>query len=372
MSFYDDQVTEQGRVVQNVFLADHELGKRRTNQTPFYPGDGSKENYSSIRGDLCLAWNVDSNRGEVYVFSTLNNFGNKTDNLMQLYSELHFAGFSLTEATYKDDKDGGKMGKSMAVHVGGSKTVVNTGTKRIRMGDWVVWYLPDCLSDLQPFPFNSTRYVIPVAPYDPEIHRLTKKALAEYLKKPPAPASPNAAQTQLLLFNLKMIQLSGVAALLRIGAIVPSVNFILPSRPGNDTVATALALPVVPNADEFVEYLARQLGLVDSDKSAKKLYRHINTSRQTVVENVGETFINHAINLDDHNRLFDNLTIGVNLKQQGTKGLLVLDQNANFDNLVRTITIYTENLKQRIIGKALRQANPGDKFDILMGHYSSL
>ena len=151
--------TQQGRVVVNALLDIEELSLRKTIdlgvQTKLYArlydNTSMEDHYMGILPGEVLFMNASQLHGKRYrpirdthliVFSSLNGIlsSGSTSSSLTKADQLHFVGF----ADILSEFDSTRMSDTGALaQVGGIRTVRNTGTKKIKPGDWVAWSLPD-------------------------------------------------------------------------------------------------------------------------------------------------------------------------------------------------------------------------------------
>lgn len=168
----------KGRVEVNSSVDRLEIRRRRkrsATRTALYPAHGDDANIFSILNREPLLMRKRTKRdvnhvatnSDVYVLSSVNGAGYEGQNPRELMKEFHFAGFSDSNVIVEKSNHDLEM---VAAHVGGLKTTLNTGDKRIRTGDVLQIAMPD---PSKPVPwkeatgYDGTKILPAIVPYDP-------------------------------------------------------------------------------------------------------------------------------------------------------------------------------------------------------------
>lgn len=126
------------------------------------------------------------------VFSVLNGLGNKGETRKQLIESLAFAGMIGSDGA-KYDTTGNLPGyPDVAVTLGGTLSMTNTGMQRIRNGDRVFWDFPEEGDVPRQTQKRDGRILVETRPYRPSEMGITSKAIAQHMTTPRSAGSTNS------------------------------------------------------------------------------------------------------------------------------------------------------------------------------------
>ena len=316
----------------------------------------------------------------VEAFSTLNGWAKKENSYLELFDMLVFVGISSNRALYDPKSKNSEV--DFALVQGGSTTTKNTGTKLIRNGDYVMWTLPD--------PADCTaqsRINIPIEPYNAETMKMSKKLIHETLMNTETNNRYNSTEKDLrkplvdganaLYTGLSRALLVGVHALMNAGIIQVVDNDFASILTDDNYEARKQNSSAFAEASEedkifFFKNLARAIGAYTDDTKfdvmvAPVIDKH-DTSNQEENMDLSHLVINTFFPSEDKKFEIFNVSNAV-MGHAGDEADLVRMQLSFVENVIDGITRTNEFYTNRIIGKAVTVASPGQHFDILLSKY---
>lgn len=358
-------ITELGRVVVNAKRDVNELRRRDSvkpnsnKQNVLYNSNTTEECYTVQQGELCFS-NKGTNRTnrmindtDINVFSNFNRAfvnvnGNNSqsddnDKRSQKRRKLNFIGVAENVSTHSSSRNPNDT--DVVVQVGGLRTIANTGSETFNVGDKIIWDLPSPDE-------HSTRPKIPGIPHDKVLPVLRKVTHGMNL-------TSDEIQKELNIDNVKNMNV-------------------------NDTY---------DNASEFSKKLSDVI-LSAAAMGAYIYSREINLEGNTDMVQIFKDFglfkknghPSHVIkNMNDNdwskNACMDKAVLKAVLSDKFVMKRTEEEGNdmkhiRNFyknksSELIKECYNKIEDVKSRIIGKAVSNARPGKPFDILLGGHTT-
>jgi hypothetical protein len=378
-----------GRVVTNSLIDENEINKRISNTKAgnnLYPPATNDYDLSVGQHEPCLSVRRSfSTRRHEYIgggvmvesFSTLNGFGRKSDRLIDLFDTLLFVGISSNRALY-DSRHRNTEG-DFAVIQGGLTTLKNTGTKTIRNGDKIMWTLPDP-TEVR----NMSRISIPIEPYDPENMKLSAKLVSSVLSNKDMKGY-NSIETQMrgplldgslmLEKTVARIMLIGLHMFMNAGLVVTTEDMSTLLDENNYNTRRRHSSEFADTPDDvkvaFFKQLGEALGAEDSNRSvlvAPVVDKQDLTNHEEHLD-LNQFMVNTMFPSDDKKFEIFNVSNAV-LGHSGDAADLVKMQMTAIENLLAGVVRTNEFYTNRIFGKSVTGAAPGQPLDAILGHYS--
>lgn len=367
-------ITEVGRIVHNGFIDEKgiEVIKSRAKKgNTLYPGPVDNQVFIIFPREVCLenmdpAWPKQNDAP--YVLSVANGSFRKNQSVAEVTEQMRFRGFAGGQgARYTD---GENQENQLALVIGGSMTVRNTGPKRIDNGDRVMWQIPDPKDPYERYSPQSERMPYQLVPFNPIFDKLTAQSLVRILTQNPVmPPSEQKYKTPLIegAHNLRQtvlqIQLEGIHTILTSGLVKLDLEaFKSSSRRKRRENASQYQNPDIRK--EVLKRLSEHLGLREFTLKDKDKFTFIpdfgSGKEMTLAEAMLDVFAARTPN---------SLMIPMQGKSLtgDCRSALIRNQKQVLENLFSAINSANYFTESRIVGMANTPADPGQEFDILIG-----
>lgn len=195
-----NDIVDQGKVNRNFVLDEQLIREKKRNlasQNPTTPfrGTSNNEAFSIFKGELMFTVretrpgnHVNNNPA---VFSNFigheyipidTNYDPEHEIFRSYEDEFDFVGISVGGGSVYDDKTKRQL-HSIAGTCGGTQTINNNGTDRLKNGDLIMWKHPDAVEKNNEYK-GSQRWLAQIEVYDPSKHRLNASSFLHYLSDP--------------------------------------------------------------------------------------------------------------------------------------------------------------------------------------------
>ena len=367
-------ITNAGRVAGNGRLAQSEYEDRQAvgaANSPYPFSDMSDTSFRMLPREVALAYKTRSftsgSDGLVNVFSVLNGVGHDGKSLKQLRGELTFAGLVGSDGAIYDTEGNYPANPDVALILGGTTTIVNTGNQYIRNGDYIMWDLPEP-SAASASSTRDRRILVSTLPYRPSEQGPTASAIIEHMKTRGAPRdTPLGGACSSLRNFVRIIAVMALKAFLSSGLVAfDNAAFgITPAartrREANAAAWDALGDRVQEGHLLRVARALRAADIRDMDQSSE--LRVQAGARGLALSTYLDSMLIGMTPLV-------NRTEGSNAIPSGDAGTLLRGQLGVLDNLLAGIHQAQEHTRSRVFCRAITPAAPGQPLDVNVGAYS--
>ena len=369
-------ITNAGRVAYNLRLDQDDLEDRKSRgpKDSLWPGLNTEDRSQWVlTRDICLAYKRRAGRrqgdGMMTVFSTLNGAGRAGQTHREFIESVSFAGLAGGQGAIFDTTGKNPRYPEFAGVLGGLMTVMNNGTDRISNGQKVYWDIPAPGSEDSYLSRRSPdRLTAVLRPYKPGSHKVTAKAVAEALRKPPSesnssgrPVSEDAA----IAFKRFAMQMTVNAfeALLSSGLVkLDEAALGTSDRAAAARVANAADWhDLTHNAREgHITRVARTLG-------CRNVRDPAGNSQVDMPHIAGKSLRRYICDLLTGDTALIRLEGGT--VPSGDKGEILCNQKSSVADMIAGAATAESYITRRIVGTALTPAQPKKEFDMVLGHY---
>ncbi len=363
--FGNTRITQAGRIAWNTTLDIQEIRMRieRGGKTKSKYGGSVAETAFSIRpGDLLYGEKEQRFRTATRMHSslaTVNGAFRPQDSIWQIIERLEFRGVAGGQgALFHDDMDNLKI-QDFAANLGGLISIFNSGTKRIRNGDLVLWTLPPTDDPLEKAYKGTKRMVLHTEPYNPSLDSLTREGIADIVygradkrdldRNTPLVEAASNLQRAILQLSLNAFH------------VLLSSGLVTMERDRNKQIENIAAYG--RDGKPFLMELARQLNLQKYVKglTVKPNFQPYRFDGGRTLEEAirGTTFVEETKDVIFRSPL--------RVPESGDRAALVGNQRAVISDVIAGVERANYFTKRRIIGQAISPANPGDRFELFLG-----
>ena len=363
-SFRRNPITSQGRVVYNAFKDNAQISQRREVEkdgSALYGGSTEDESLSIYPGDLCFTTDGSTAMGmpkkssyQTFVMSTLNQAFENGQSLDEVRESIRFAGVAGASGARLDcvhPED------DLSIVIGGLQTLLNTGNERINNGDYVLWDVPVPAPNGAPPKHgrnNLNRYLLVTRPYKPDHDENFRKEVGRMVATASGANEPMTGVRGAALELRKLLFASVITAfdsLLRLGFM------------SEDDISNMLRRPTATmgiNSANYPDKAGRLLAFISESLGISEMME-----RGTPPEPTFASLYLDSLTGEDGGKL--------DRGSGSDKTVERLErERANFmSQLFLVVNSVSDDVRSRIIGRALTPADPNGGFDCIMGHYSS-
>jgi hypothetical protein len=195
-----NDIVDQGKVNRN-FVLDEQLIREKKrilasqNRATHFPGTSNNEAFSIFKGELMFTvcetrpGNHVNNNPAVFSnfighehISSDPNYDPEQDIFRSYEDEIDFVGISVGGGSVYDDKTKRQL-HSIAGTCGGTQTITNNGTDKLKNGDLIMWKHPRNKEKNNEYK-GSERWLAQIEVYDASKHRLDASSFLHYLSDP--------------------------------------------------------------------------------------------------------------------------------------------------------------------------------------------
>ena len=379
--------TPAGRIAINGHIDQIEFRNRKENvkkEKTFYKGPTDDSSFVIFPRDLCVQKkNYMGTKNihrihEPYVFSTLNGYGHKSDQIFQIIEQLEFRGLAGGQGA-NIDSTGKNPQIDLALVQGGVNTITNTGPDRILNGDLIYWSVPPKDHPWERGRRGSERMVLHTLPYKPESDELSEDTLYKLLIKnnmsylvndknmdarwPIMEGAKNLQQA------IMQISLNALHTFLVSGIIKIDMDALTNPRKRSQNTNKYTNPQMLEQRTEFLRLIGSSLGIKDLPKLKEdpKFTFRPNPKSDTI-----STLSEFAMEVHFGKKnyaLLAPLSEGTQTLPTGIKGALIKNQKSANSDIFAAIGKTNDFTKRRIFAKANTPADPGKEMDIILGHY---
>lgn len=371
-------VTNAGRIAYNAYLDVEEIKNRRAlhkESKTFFPGPMDDRSLVILPRDVCYTSRrspeqLQSDRP--YVLSVLNGAyiyegtdKEGTDKWLTILDDIEFAGFAGGQGA-QIDSNGVDSDRDLALVIGGTLTVPNTGDMRINNGDWILWELPPLNKPYEKGLRGSERIVLHIRPYCGRLDRMSENLFMELMRS----ANPAEFETTSRSHNQPIVEgalnvrnavyecmLMGIHIALKLGIVGFKVN-------GNGgTLEQSKYNGSEEARNTILSGISSELGLIKKSANGKvKTYKVL--KKEVELEEVARKTM-----VGDHDYLMFSMLSDTGTLPNGSKGQIIKNQKQMLTDLINGVGSANFHTTRRIIGKAMNSGNPGEELDILINRY---
>lgn len=323
------------------------------------------------------------------VFQALNGMFDSSYTPEKIESETYCVGIAASAVPF-NSKSGNNV-CDVALIVGGNDTIINTGNKNIRNGDWLLTIVPTDLED--PCKPGTDRGVVVfwVVPYDEAIFKLNARRLMDIAKdssklffKDPNYASTTRssgqddtikASAKEMLAGFMQLVLPVLHGLCLSGVVVIDRDAFESSKRREENSNAYTQHIKVSKGNKDLRTIASSLGLLGKDKIEDTMITSIASVKtgKSTQHTLLDTLLNTLIPGKAHSNTFYVEEDHINMYGAipgGNDGELNRLQIGAIERILIALEYSQNHYKQRIFAKALAPAKPGEELDILCGNYS--
>ncbi|KKL47890.1 hypothetical protein LCGC14_2331000, partial [marine sediment metagenome] len=317
---------------------------------------------------------------EPYVFSTLNGYGHKSDQIFQIIEQLEFRGLAGGQGA-NIDSTGKNPQIDLALVQGGVNTITNTGPDRILNGDLIYWSVPPKDHPWERGRRGSERMVLHTLPYKPESDELSEDTLYKLLIKnnmsylvndknmdarwPIMEGAKNLQQA------IMQISLNALHTFLVSGIVTVAPNYTDVKVRAKNTNRYTSPQNLERRID-FLRLIGSSLGIKDLEKfklkDDPKFTFRPNPPKSDTITTLSEFAMEVYFGKKNY-ALLAPLSEGTRTLPTGIKGALIKNQISANSDIFAAIGKTNDFTKRRIFAKANTPADPGKEMDIILGHY---
>jgi hypothetical protein len=320
-------------------------------------------------------------KSQLYVCTALNGgfAAHDREHMMKLYDIIKPLGLSGTARTFdpRSEKNYKNIGLPVAVH--GSDQTVNTGPEKIRKGDHILFTLPDpnnpIPAAIQGFEKRILPWLTPYRPRDPadKNHAFLAQNIMEYIRTRKDIGQNGQDPDRSAV---------GDGALLMRRAILQAALVVI------DTLCDAGLLEptkYLKGSAKGPEKLSRAEWTVESTKYRADRERTLRNLHDILhIESRNDTFTTYKRYKDITEVPFDEL-LDLNLfsmtpehaifpqhmikeSSESTRSKIYEDQMTIAERMLKSVELVNSHFSDRIIGRAMSDAESGEKFYIMLSH----
>lgn len=365
-------ITNAGRVAGNARLDQRffEEIQDASHANFLYPGaDKSDEVFALKPREIALMFKTHSTHGSdglMPVFSALNGLGHDKSSRHQVLENVAFAGLVGSDGAVYDSTGRRPANPDVALILGGTTTIQNTGKQHIANGDFIMWDLPSVGSD-GTAPHNK-RILASTVPYRPSEQGVTALRIIEHMQTARAPRdTPIGGAVQSLRTFSRTYAVMALKAFLDSGLVSFDDEAF--------GVTAAAQAKRLANAQTWAALGERE--------REKKLVRVARALHAANIKDLGHTAGIKTVTGEAGMSLpayLDAMLIGMtplvspvegsNLMPSGDEGMLYAGQMGLVEDLLSGMHQAQESMRSRVFARALTPAGPGKIMDINVAAYS--